>query len=166
MVPSMSHIWPNVWKSAVKSWVVIPCKPSPSLIRYNQFIVFLPNPKSNIVKHAPVFNLERLPNPRGALNSIFNHFSLLAKLQIDVVFVVLSLNMGHINGDQDICRLFLQPDKTQHNSCEVWSRNLRFLVRVGCLSSDESICGNILAVVVSTWPRCKRQREWGKGILR
>jgi hypothetical protein len=66
---------------------------------------------SDLVKQIPVLNLERLPYLRRVLNSIFNHLSLLPKLQIDLFLIIISLDVGDIDGNQNICGLFFEPDE-------------------------------------------------------
>lgn len=55
--------------------------------------------KSDLIKKIPVLDLESLPDLRRVLNSILNHLSLLPKLQIDLFFIVLSFDVGDIDGD-------------------------------------------------------------------
>ena len=94
----------------------------------------------NLVEKAPVLNLERLPDFRRVFHRVLNQLPLLAELQIDLFLRVLPLDMGHVNRDQDIRGLTLQPDQIQYDGGEI--RTLRVGFRRRCLRGYECVCGS------------------------
>lgn len=73
----------------------------------------------NFIKQAPVLNLEGFPDPRRKLDCVANQPALLAEFQVDVVLIVLALDVGHVDGNQDISGLLLQAKKGQDDGGEI-----------------------------------------------
>lgn len=101
----------------------------------------------NLIKKTPILNFKRLPNPRRNLHRTLNKLPLLPHFHINLLLRILPLDMRHVNGDQDISTLPLQPDKRQHNSREiralgVWRRRRR-------LRRDERIGWYAFSIYIS-----------------
>lgn len=81
------------------------------------------------------------------LDGVADEPALLAQLEVDVILVVLALDVWHVDGDEDVRRLLLQPQQRQDNGREV-RRVTRGLVRVGLgrLCRDEGVGGQLGAV--------------------
>jgi hypothetical protein len=79
----------------------------------------LPHLQLNLVEKSPILNLKRLPDPRRILNRILNQLPLLPNLHIDLLLRILALDMRHINRDQDVRAIALQPDQSEHDCCEI-----------------------------------------------
>ncbi len=104
----------------------------------------LPSPPLNLIKQTPILDLKRLPNPRRILNRILNQLSLLANLHIDLLRRILALDMRHINRDQDIRPIMLQPDQREHYRREI--RALGAGLRRWRLCGDQRVGWDVLSV--------------------
>ena len=103
--------------------------------------LFKSTSSSNITEEGPVFDLKWLPNLGWDLHSILNELSLLSKLEINFCLSIFSLDMGDVDGDDDISDLLLKPNKIQHNSSEIWRLFASRLSRsLGGLGGDQSVC--------------------------
>jgi hypothetical protein len=92
------------------------------------------NPILNLIKKPPILDLKRLPHPRRILHRILNQPALPAQLQIDILLRVLAADVRHVDGDQDVGALLLQPDQVQHDGGEVGrgdGRGARWRLGVG-----------------------------------
>lgn len=100
---------------------------------------------SNFIEQTPVVYPERLPDLSGVLDGVANEPALLAQLEVDVVLVVLTLDVRHVDGDEDVRRLLLQPQQRQDDGREVWCVTGGFggVVWLGCLRRDEGVGGNL-----------------------
>jgi hypothetical protein len=104
----------------------------------------------HLIEQIPIFDLEATPNFRRILNGIPDQLSLLPERQVDLVLIILSLDVRHVDGDEDVRRLLFEPHKCQEKRCEVRRRGpLGAKVLFRGLSRDQSIGGNFLAVVDS-----------------
>lgn len=75
--------------------------------------------RSNFIEKSPILDLKTLPNLRSILHTLLNQLSLLTNLHIDFLSRVLSLDMRHVNRDQDISTLLLQADQGQDYRREI-----------------------------------------------
>jgi hypothetical protein len=127
----------------------------------------LPLTNLNLIKKTPILNLESLPNPRRMLHRILNQLPLFPQLQIDIVLRILALDMRHVNRDQDIRVLFLQPNQIQYYRCEIWRRVAGVGVPWWCLCRDERVrwCAFSVGGLVGHVMR-KDERRNGKEHLR
>jgi hypothetical protein len=57
--------------------------------------------------------------------------------EINGLFFVLARNMGNINGDEDISRLFLETNQDEKDSSEVILGSVVSLCWMGCCKEDE-----------------------------
>ena len=110
-------------------------------------IPFIPSPNTNLnlIKKSPILNLKRLPNPRRKFHRVLNQLSLLAHLHINLLLRILAPNMRHINRDQDIRAIALQPDQREDYSCEI--RVLGARLGGWCLCGDERVGRDVIAVM-------------------
>jgi hypothetical protein len=93
----------------------------------------------DLLEQAPVLDLESLPDDSGVVDGVLNQLSLLADLQVDVLLVVLALDVRHVDGDQDVRVLGLQPHQVQHDGCEVRRQRLGVWVRRWRLCGDQRV---------------------------
>lgn len=77
------------------------------------------HPHSNLIEKPPILNLKRLPTPRRELHRIPNQPPLLPQLQIDILLVVFPADMRHVDRDEDVGALFLEPDQVEHYGGEI-----------------------------------------------
>lgn len=95
---------------------------------------------SRIGKQAPVLDLKRRPDAGRILNGIANELSLTSELEIDIVLVVLALDVGHVDGDEDVGLKFFEAQEGKCDGCEVGGgRLVAGLADVRCLRRDEGI---------------------------
>lgn len=106
----------------------------------------LPQLRLNLIKQTPILNLKSLPNPRCILNCILNQLPLLPNLHIDLLLRILALDMRHINRDQDVRAIVLQPYQSEQYSREI--RVLRAGLRRWSLCGDERVGGDVFSVVM------------------
>lgn len=93
-----------------------------------------------IGKQAPVLDLKRRPDTGRILNGIANELSLTSELEIDIVLVVLALDVGHVDGDEDVGLNFFEAQEGKCDGCEVGGgRLVAGLADVRCLRRDEGI---------------------------
>lgn len=91
-------------------------------------------------KQSPVLDLEALPNASGVFHSVADKLPLLSQLEIDLLLVVLTLDMGYIDGDEDICVEFLKAEQGHDEGREVWRRGaLSGLSDLWCLGRYQSV---------------------------
>jgi len=91
------------------------------------------------------------------LDGITNQLALLAERQVDLVLVVLALDVRHVDGDEDVRVLLLEPDQRQDQRGEVGRRlglsllssttTTREIDRAGRLGGDEGVGGDAVVVV-------------------
>lgn len=109
-------------------------------------LVFLPAETSplDLPEQRPVLNLEALPDARGVVDGVADELSLLAELEVDVLLVVLALDVGHVDGDEDVGRVALEAQKGEDDGGEVGGGRA-----VGggarCLGRDECVGGRVLS---------------------
>lgn len=95
-----------------------------------------------LAEKPPVLDDKSFPDASRNLNSISNKLALLAQLQINLLSVVLSPDVRHVDGDQNIRVLLFEAQQSHGEGREVWSGVLVAGVAcVGGLRCDEGVCG-------------------------
>jgi len=104
----------------------------------------------HLIEQIPIFDLEATPNFCRILDGIPDQLSLLPERQVDFVLIILSLDVRHVDGDEDVRRLLFEPHKCQEERCEVRRRGpFGAMALLRGLRRDQSVGGNFLAVVDS-----------------
>ena len=70
-------------------------------------------------EQSPVLNFQGLPDVGSVIDSIANELSLFAQLEIDIFLVVFALDVGHVDGDEDICLVLFEAQEGHDNGSEV-----------------------------------------------
>lgn len=73
-----------------------------------------------LAKKPPVLDDKSFPDASRNLNSVSDKLALLAELQIDFLGVVLSSDVRHIDGNQNVCVLLFKAQQSQGEGREVW----------------------------------------------
>ena len=92
---------------------------------------------SRLSKEAPVLDLEGAPDAGGVLDGVADELALLPELQVHFVLVVLSLDVRHVDRDEDVRLLLLQAQKRHDEGGEVRAGGP--VLGSGGLGRDESI---------------------------
>lgn len=101
---------------------------------------------SRLAKQTPILNLERRPDAGRVLDGVADELALAAELQVDLVLVVLALDVGHVDGDEDVRLLLLESQERQDDGGKVGRRGgVAGLVDVGGLCRDEGVRGSSLS---------------------
>lgn len=79
-------------------------------------------PPSDLVEQIPVPDLEGCPDLGSIFYCISDQLALLAQRKVDLVFVVLALDVRHIDSDQYVCRRLLESQQREDEGREVRRR--------------------------------------------
>lgn len=102
----------------------------------------IPFSTSSLAEQTPVLNLERGPDARRILDSIADELALTTELKVNVFFVVLSLDMGHVDGDEDVSLDLFEAQESHYDGGEVGGvGGVAGLLRLGGLGRDEGVGG-------------------------
>lgn len=74
-----------------------------------------------LAKKPPVLDDKSFPDASCNLNSVSDKLALLAQLQVNLLGVVLSSDVRHVDGDENICVLLFEAQQSHGEGREVWS---------------------------------------------
>ena len=104
-------------------------------------------PSLQLIKQPPALHLKCRPDPGRVLDRIPNQLSLLAQRQVHLLLIVLALDVRHVDGDEDVALLLLEPYQREDQRREVGRRRPPRLVGArGGLRRDERVGGYALAI--------------------